>query len=46
MIVFWLVVTQSILGDKWLQNNDHRPTMDRLNDENDVMWQMVVIDEF
>ena len=28
------MVTQSILGDKWFQNNVFHPTMDGLNDEN------------
>ena len=35
IIILWLMVTQSILGDKWFQNNVFHPTIDGLNDKNE-----------
>ena len=39
------MVTQSILGDKWIQIDVYHPTMDEFNDANDIKRQVVVFDE-
>jgi len=35
IIILWLMITKSILGDKRFQNNVFHPTIDGLNDKNE-----------